>query len=213
MSKNLVFSILLSSALLVPLFSATQSSAYVEARLHVGGLPTQPKDFNDGFGGDYQTKLILPFGSDLLWVEEQNPMMIGLRVENESSIAGNILKDKVELDLYRFAAILAKRFEREGIYWGPLVTLGFLHMPRVEVQPVGGGRTTYLPSYSQSFTAGVEAGWHLDVFTLGAEAGYQQMLMGDFKDRDGNYLLTSSGSHKVGNFSGVFARFQMGFRF
>jgi hypothetical protein len=197
----LSFTILLFSA------AAFAERPPIELRAPVGFQISNPTSLNEGITTDMQIRELVLFGGDALLGFDD--WYFGARFNSVQWIKfsnNNIY----EVAAHIFSLLAQKRFVYGSNYFAPTLSLGIYQPSVVNARLNGVDTIQYTSGKTRTASLGLEAGWILDVYVLGAEVGYQYLTMDDFSGSDGSRFLTPSGAERNANLSGPYLKFILG---
>ena len=209
------FSILVFFSTLIFGFSFAQAH---ELRSPVGASLTNPSELNAIQPTSLNSKYTVNFGADFIY--EFDSYGIGLRYDSVSALRTDGIKDgdMFEISAHLFSLIGRKRWELEPSRFGPqyiaaIGTAGFYAPSQVATHPANSIWTAYKTNDVRDITVGVESGWIWDPFLVGAEVGYQYIVMKGLATDQGVPLANSAGTPVTVDLSGPYFKVILGLRF
>lgn len=193
-----------------------------ETRALMGLQPANPTLLNEGIPNDIQAKLLYTFGADLMFFppSETLPTLkdwgFGLRFDSISSYmkdARDNPKNSLEVAARLFSLAAQKRWLWNNFFLAGDVSVGVYQPSVVNIQSNGGSWIQYDAKKVRSFSAGLEAGWILDIYVLSAQAGYQYLKLDDLRADDDTHPLTPAGEERVADLSGPYVKVVLGLHF
>lgn len=164
-------------------FMAVPSHAILEARIHYGAGQGSPDEYNSAYfkfqdGPELDQQKVL--GADLIFSPPMLNWGLGVRFEGMQE-KGTEFNEKVEMDITRTSIIVNHRIVNTLLYFGPIVTYGVDHKFAMAI-PTDPNKIS--SGDASSYSAGVEGGGKLGLFTLGAEVGYQSLKFNKLTESD-----------------------------
>lgn len=193
--------------LVLMLLTSTRAWSLVEARLTYGALASNPNlsDVYTGTNAIPSATLNYGLGGDFIFSPPLTSLGFGMRYENLGlKLSGNGLD--FDSSLTRTAVIVNYRIINTLLFVGPIFTYGLSHTNSMKISVNGNQISNFSSSSPSSWSAGVEAGAKLVGIMVGAEAGYQSLLLKDATDSMG----AVSGSKNI-DLSGSYLKLIVGF--
>lgn len=139
------------------------------------------------------------------------PVGLGLRYETlKRTETGAVSSTSV--DWRRTSIIINKRLLDDGLYFGPIGTIGFASDFQFR-QAVAASAVDYKTEAVPTYTAGLEAGFQFLIFTLGAELGYMHAPLGELRFAQSGTPAELNGARVNVDMSGPYYRITGGVKF